>query len=119
MTKQGQFEVLIFCAYLILNNSNLENDVKMKYLRYLVDIRKDYNVSISSGQTVDLINHRINFIEQEFKKIYGSQNYINGGFYHIFYENPLTLSPENSYNLPEVMKFSIAFSHVVKNLTTS
>lgn len=117
LTKQGQFEVLIFCACIILNKSNLDNDIKLKYLRYLVNLRKKFDVSISSGETVDLINHRINFIGNEFKNLNASTNYIPGSLYHIFYENPLTLAPVNSFDLPQVIKCGLSFSLVVKNLS--
>ena len=86
-------------------------------MRHLVNLRKDYGVDLSGGNTVDLINSRMQFYADEFNKIFNSIGYINGAIYHVFYESPLKTTPKHSGNLAEILKFSTYFSKVTQSLT--
>jgi len=114
LQTSGKFEFLIYCAFCILQSNDYSPEVKSKYLRHLVNIRKDYGVNLSSGATVDFVNSRMRFYSTELKKIFNSNNYLNGNIYHVFYESPLTITPRQSDNLPEIIKFSSYFMTITK-----
>ena len=113
LTENGKYEVILFSAYVILNLNNYSSNDKLKYLKYLKDIRKDYQVKLTGGETVDLINNRMNFIGSEFHQ----KIYFYSGLYNIFYEDPLTSNPQASSNLIENMKFSIILTQCVNELS--
>jgi len=117
LSEKGKYEVLLFCAYCILNTKDLSQEIKSKYLRYLVDIRVNYGITNSSGSIVDLINSRMPFYASEFEKIFKTNNYLNGRIFNIFYENPLLAIPIQSSNLPEIIKFMPRFNLVFQKLT--
>ncbi|WP_026838878.1 hypothetical protein [Gillisia sp. JM1] len=117
LTPNGKYEVLIFSAYVILNSQDLSGNEKLKYLKFLNGLRKDYQVNLSKNKTFDLISSRIDFIESEFQKQEDSKQYFFPGLYNIFYENPLTDKPQYSTNLPENAKFAIMLSLCIKDLS--
>lgn len=116
LNKKGQFEFFIFCAFLILQTKEYSLEIKSKYLRYLVNIRKDYQITLSSGETVDLINNRMPFYAIEINNSLKSNRYINTKIYGLLYETPLKAVPIDSSNFPEAIKFSVYLFNLIKDL---
>lgn len=117
-SKTGKYEALICCTFLTLqlNPGSLSDKNKNHIFRHLVNIREEYGIKVQSGTMVDLVNERIQFYISEVDKVFNNRMYINGKIYNIIYEDPLTKNPARSNNLTEIMKFSLAFSQLVKSI---
>jgi len=108
LTVYGQFEVIIFnslFAFIDIQNNykSLYQEVSNYFFRLLYHEAKAINIRLDNDTLVDLINSRYVFFNNEVERLYSPQPAFPGGTFHVFYENPLTLNPEISSNLPEIL----------------
>jgi len=120
LSKKGKYEALICCSFLEmtfrLNRDAYAKEYWNKLINHLLNIRKEYKVSLSKNKTIDLINSRMAFYTDELGKL-GRDGYINGNIHHLMYEKPLTFKPKNSDNLLELINFNLCFSEFFKSFT--
>ena len=117
LSNKGKYEALICCSFLEMafrpdRDINPE-EFSNKLINHLLNIRKEYKVSFSKNKTINLINSRMAFYDDEMRKL-SSGNNINGNFHYIMYEKPLTFEVKTSDDFIELIKFNLAFSEFYK-----
>lgn len=108
LSDYGQFEVIIFNSLLAFIDikkkyESLYQDISDSFFRLLNNEAKAINVQLDNDTLVELINSRYVFFNEEVQRLYSPQPSFPGGTFHVFYENPLTLNPVISSNLPEIL----------------
>lgn len=114
LSSFGRYEALICCSFIEMQTGSYPDSFKSKFLRHLVNIRTDFDITTPSGQMVDFLNSRMQFYFTEINNVFNSPSYINGKIYSAFYESPLSPNPKQSDNLPEVIAFSSYFAELLK-----
>lgn len=117
ITKEAEYEVHILCATIISNLSKFDKEFKKSYLKYLIDKREEFT-NFSHVDAINFADQRMDYFSQEINNLISRENYLNAGIYNVIYENPLTLNPRYSSNMPQILKFKIVFNKILRNLNS-
>jgi hypothetical protein len=114
LSKNGKYESLILTSCILYRyNQNIDMSIYKDYFyKFLLDIKKEYDVKKSNSEIIDLISNRI----KAYENIFNNFNGMDGIIYSILYEDCLSLNPSPSFNLPKVLACNMAYSVMYKDL---
>lgn len=122
VSKKGCFEIDIFCANYLLSTKFINrpdvSTIANEYYRSLINARKKFGISyFEQFKLAGIINNRVKLYLEEIKLL--EQNQMPGITYNLFFENPLSLAPTFTEDLPSLLKFMPVLNNAIRRLKLS